>query len=95
MITKTGIFYEKEFNELKLKMEELKSFAKARAIELTTAYPNIPYNESNRLSLTKYLSYIQFDDDKGLNVSADNYIKVVIAAEKWIENQQIIILKLL
>lgn len=88
MITKTGIFYEKEFNELKLKMEELKSFAKARAIELTTAYPNTPYSESNRLSLAKYLSFLQFDDDKGLNVSADNYIKVVIAAEKWIENQE-------
>ena len=81
---KTGIFYEKEFNELKLKMEELKSFAKARAIELTTAYPNIPYNESNRLSLSKYLSFLQFDDDKGLNVTAYNYIKVVIDAESWI-----------
>jgi hypothetical protein len=86
---KLGGWYEKEFNELKLKMEELKSFAKERAIGLTKAYPDIPYNESGRLTLSKYLSFLMFDD-KDLNVSADQYIRVVKIAEKWIEKQSII-----
>lgn len=88
MEIKVGVFYEKEFNILKLKMEELKSFAKERAIKLIRVYPDIPYNENSGLTLSKYLSFLRFDEDKGLDISADNYIKIVKIAEEWIEKQE-------
>ena len=87
MEVKVGKFYEKELNDLNSKIEQLKSFAKTRAIQLATTYP-IPYSESSGLSLARYLSFLEFDEYKGLNISADDYIRVVIIAEEWIEKQE-------
>ena len=66
----------------------MKSFVKARAIKLTTNYPNIYFGEDDCLSLTEYLSFLQLDEDRGVVVSTDAYIKVVMIAEEWIERNE-------